>query len=73
MTIVPGTSFFRTGHLLKRRRTCSPVGPGYDKGKGERPREEVDHKYRCNFFKWSADVRRDTLKKRGGSQLKNQP
>ncbi|KAF8835949.1 DNase I-like protein [Paxillus ammoniavirescens] len=44
---------------------CSrPVGPGYDKGKGERPREEVDHNYRCNFFKWSAEVRREALKDR---------
>ncbi|KAG8220794.1 Endonuclease/exonuclease/phosphatase [Butyriboletus roseoflavus] len=44
---------------------CSrPVGPGYDKGKGERPREEVDHNYRCNFFKWSAAVRSEARKKK---------
>ncbi|KAG0698074.1 Endonuclease/exonuclease/phosphatase [Suillus ampliporus] len=43
---------------------CSrPVGPGYDKGKGERLREEVDHRYRCNFFKWSSDVRREAKDK----------
>jgi AP endonuclease 2 len=40
-----------------------PVGPGYDKGKGERLREEVDHRYRCNFFKWSNDVRREAKDK----------
>ncbi|KAG2357859.1 Endonuclease/exonuclease/phosphatase [Suillus spraguei] len=39
---------------------CSrPVGPGYDKGKSERLREEVDHRYRCNFFKWTSDVKRE--------------
>ena len=48
-------------------RPCSPVGAGYDKGKGERPREEVDHRYRCNFFMWSATVRREALKKNGGT------
>ncbi|KAF7771099.1 hypothetical protein Agabi119p4_7073 [Agaricus bisporus var. burnettii] len=32
-----------------------PVGPGYDKGRTERLREEVDPQYRCNFFKWSTD------------------
>ncbi|KAH8103897.1 DNase I-like protein [Cristinia sonorae] len=44
---------------------CSrPVGPGYDKGKGERLRNEVDHQYRCNYFKWASDVKRDAA---GGS------
>ncbi|KAF8627308.1 hypothetical protein AX15_004439 [Amanita polypyramis BW_CC] len=44
----------------KRFFICSrPVGPGYDKGRAERPREEVDPQYRCSFFKWSSDVRRE--------------
>ncbi|KIO32539.1 hypothetical protein M407DRAFT_213673 [Tulasnella calospora MUT 4182] len=39
---------------------CSrPVGPGYDKGRGERLREEVNPMYRCDFFKWASDVRRE--------------
>lgn len=42
---------------------CSrPVGPGYDRGKTERLREEVDHRYRCNFFKWSSEVKREVMK-----------
>ncbi|KAI0736461.1 DNase I-like protein [Fomitopsis betulina] len=41
---------------------CSrPVGPGYDKGKSERLREEVNHEYRCNFFKWASDVKKEAL------------
>ncbi|KAI8985670.1 DNase I-like protein [Trametes punicea] len=45
---------------------CSrPVGPGYDKGKGERLREEVDHRYRCNYFKWASEVRKEALRERG--------
>ncbi|KAL0571963.1 Class II abasic (AP) endonuclease [Marasmius crinis-equi] len=44
---------------------CSrPVGPGYDKGRAERLREDVDPQYKCNFFKWSSDVRREM--KKGG-------
>ncbi|KAI0358310.1 DNase I-like protein [Trametes cingulata] len=44
---------------------CSrPVGPGYDKGKGERLRDEVDHQYRCNFFKWASEVRKEALRER---------
>ncbi|KAH7872773.1 Endonuclease/exonuclease/phosphatase [Lentinula edodes] len=36
---------------------CSrPVGPGYDKGRSERPREEVDSKWKCNYFVWSSDI-----------------
>jgi len=35
-----------------------PVGPGWDKGKTERLRGEVDSTYRCNFFKWSSDWRK---------------
>ncbi|KAG8932754.1 Class II abasic (AP) endonuclease [Tulasnella sp. 417] len=39
---------------------CSrPVGPGYDKGRAERLREEVNPMYRCDFFKWASDVRRE--------------
>ncbi|KAK7056384.1 Class II abasic (AP) endonuclease [Paramarasmius palmivorus] len=42
---------------------CSrPVGPGYDMGRGERLREDVDPQYRCNFFKWASDVRREMRK-----------
>ncbi|TFY69302.1 hypothetical protein EVJ58_g501 [Rhodofomes roseus] len=41
---------------------CSrPVGPGYDKGKGERLREEVNHEYRCNYFKWASEVKKEAL------------
>lgn len=36
-----------------------PVGPGYDKGRVERLREQVDTQYKCNFFKWSSDARRE--------------
>lgn len=51
----------------KRFFICSrPVGPGYDKGPAERLREEVDPQYRCNFFKWSSDVRKE--KKRLGGE-----
>lgn len=41
-----------------------PVGPGYDKGKSERLREEVDHRYRCNYFKWTSDVKKASLRER---------
>ncbi|KAI0925071.1 hypothetical protein AcW2_005766 [Taiwanofungus camphoratus] len=42
---------------------CSrPVGPGYDKGKGERLREEVNHEFRCNFFKWASEVKKEVLR-----------
>lgn len=48
---------------------CSrPVGPGYDKGKGERLREEVNYEYRCNFFKWASEVRREALQQSGASR-----
>lgn len=50
----PGPNKGKTFFLCSR-----PVGPGYDKGKSERLREEVDHRYRCNFFKWTSDVRRE--------------
>ncbi|KAL5633210.1 hypothetical protein ACGC1H_003641 [Rhizoctonia solani] len=40
---------------------CSmPIGPGYDSGKSTRLREEVDPRYRCNYFKWASDVKRET-------------
>ena len=41
----------------------SPVGPGYDKGRSERPREQVDHHWRCDFFKWSSDVRKEMMRR----------
>lgn len=38
-------------------------------GKSKRPRGEVDTTYRCDFFKWSADVKREALQRAaGGSQ-----
>ena len=43
--------------------TSRPVGPGWDKGKGERPRDEVNHACRCNFFKWAAEVKRGSSTK----------
>ncbi|KAG2140031.1 Endonuclease/exonuclease/phosphatase [Suillus cothurnatus] len=54
----PGPNKGKTFFLCSR-----PVGPGYDKGKSERLREEVDHQYRCNFFKWTSDVRREAKDK----------
>lgn len=54
----PGPNKGKTFFLCAR-----PVGPGYDKGKNERLREEVDHRYRCNFFKWTSDVRREAKDK----------
>ncbi|KAJ6517877.1 Endonuclease/exonuclease/phosphatase [Mycena vitilis] len=41
-----------------------PVGPGYDKGKTERRREEVDPAWKCDFFKWTSDVRLEMTRKR---------
>ncbi|KIJ65299.1 hypothetical protein HYDPIDRAFT_111231 [Hydnomerulius pinastri MD-312] len=55
----PGPNKGKTFFICSR-----PVGPGYDKGKGERLREEVDHQYRCNFFKWSAEVKREARKEK---------
>ncbi|KAF9480360.1 DNase I-like protein [Pholiota conissans] len=44
--------------------TCSrPVGPGYDKGRAERLREHVDPQYKCDFFMWSSDARKEMAKK----------
>lgn len=48
---------------------CSrPVGPGYDKGRGTRLREEVDHRYKCDYFKWSSDAKRDRKYELNSSQ-----
>ncbi|KDN42778.1 hypothetical protein RSAG8_06532, partial [Rhizoctonia solani AG-8 WAC10335] len=45
----------------KRFFICSmPMGPGYDSGKSTRLREEVDPRYRCNYFKWASEVKRET-------------
>ncbi|KAG8708664.1 Class II abasic (AP) endonuclease, partial [Ceratobasidium sp. 394] len=39
---------------------CSmPMGPGYDSGKSTRLREEVDPRYRCNYFKWASDAKKE--------------
>ncbi|WVN86453.1 exodeoxyribonuclease III [Cryptococcus depauperatus CBS 7841] len=39
----------------KRFWLCSlPVGAGYDKGRSKRLREEVNHKFRCDFFMWDS-------------------
>ncbi|KAI0675973.1 DNase I-like protein [Trametes maxima] len=52
---------------------CSrPVGPGYDKGKNERLRDEVDHRYRCNYFKWASDARREALRERERTRTQSQ-
>ncbi|KAJ3864212.1 Endonuclease/exonuclease/phosphatase [Lentinula novae-zelandiae] len=46
---------------------CSrPVGPGYDKGRSERPREEVDSKWKCNYFVWSSDIGVNCTTKQSG-------
>ncbi len=50
---------------------CSrPVGPGYDKGKGERLRDEVDHRFRCNYFKWASEVRKEAMRERERERTK---
>ena len=49
----PGPNKGKTFFLCSR-----PVGPGYDRGRNERLREEVDHRYKCNFFMWSSDAKR---------------
>ncbi|TFK51939.1 DNase I-like protein [Heliocybe sulcata] len=53
----PGPNKGKTFFICSR-----PVGPGYDKGRGARPRDEVDHKYRCDFFKWASEVKRESLR-----------
>jgi len=57
----PGPNKGKTFFLCSR-----PVGPGYDKGRSERLREEVDHRYKCNFFMWSKDARRAAPTTTGG-------
>lgn len=53
----PGPNKGKTFFLCSRA-----VGPGYDKGRTERLREEVDTRYRCNYFKWSSEIRRENQK-----------
>ncbi|KAI0255687.1 Endonuclease/exonuclease/phosphatase [Lactifluus subvellereus] len=53
----PGPNKGKTFYLCAR-----PVGPGYDKGRSERLREEVDHQYKCDFFKWASDARREAMR-----------
>lgn len=53
----PGPNKGKTFYLCAR-----PVGPGYDKGRNERLREEVDHQYKCNFFMWASDAKRDAMR-----------
>jgi AP endonuclease-2 len=53
----PGPNKGKTFYLCAR-----PVGPGYDKGRNERRREEVDHQYKCNFFMWASDAKRDAMR-----------
>jgi AP endonuclease-2 len=53
----PGPNKGKTFFLCSR-----PVGPGYDKGRSERLREEVDHRYRCNFFMWTSEARREAMR-----------
>jgi AP endonuclease-2 len=48
---------------LVLRNAHRPLGPGYDAGKAKRSREDVDAQYRCDFFKWSSDVKKDALRK----------
>ncbi|GBE86285.1 Endonuclease/exonuclease/phosphatase [Sparassis latifolia] len=49
---------------------CSrPVGPGYDRGKLERLRDEVDPRYRCNYFKWASEHKRDCLRETAAKDL----
>jgi AP endonuclease-2 len=57
----PGPNKGKTFYLCAR-----PVGPGYDKGHHERLREEVDHQYKCNFFMWASDAKREAMAMRAG-------
>ncbi|KAK1219618.1 Class II abasic (AP) endonuclease [Marasmius sp. AFHP31] len=41
-----------------------PVGRGYDKGRAERLREDVDPQCKCNFYRWSSDARREMRQER---------
>ncbi|KAF8875958.1 Endonuclease/exonuclease/phosphatase [Gymnopilus junonius] len=54
----------------KRFFICSrPVGPGYDKGRSERLREHVDPNWKCDFFKWSSDVRKEMARNGSGNRV----
>ncbi|KAI5124227.1 hypothetical protein M0805_005077 [Coniferiporia weirii] len=53
----PGPNKGKTFFICSR-----PVGPGYDAGKDRRLREEVDPQYRCNYFKWSSEVKMTALR-----------
>jgi AP endonuclease-2 len=53
----PGPNKGKTFYLCAR-----PVGPGYDRGRNERLREEVDHRYKCNFFMWASDAKREVMR-----------
>ncbi|GAA5922359.1 hypothetical protein JCM1841_003082 [Sporobolomyces salmonicolor] len=48
----PGINKGRRFYLCAR-----PVGPGYDKGKGQ-AKINVNPEYRCDFFEWETNVRR---------------
>ncbi|KDR70942.1 hypothetical protein GALMADRAFT_75643 [Galerina marginata CBS 339.88] len=52
----------------KRFFLCSrPVGPGYDRGRTVRLREQVDPQWKCDFFKWSSDARKEMTRNGNGS------
>ena len=53
----PGPNKGKTFYICAR-----PVGPGWDRGRNERPREEVDHRYKCNYFKWASEARREAMR-----------
>ncbi|KAG8995597.1 Class II abasic (AP) endonuclease [Tulasnella sp. JGI-2019a] len=53
----PGPNKGKTFFICSR-----PVGPGYDKGRAERLREEVNPQFRCDFFKWASDVRKESMR-----------
>ncbi|KZP08020.1 hypothetical protein FIBSPDRAFT_939198 [Athelia psychrophila] len=42
-----------------------PVGLCYDKGRVERIRAEVDHKWKCDYFKWASDARKEAGSSKG--------
>lgn len=51
-----------------------PVGTGYDRGKAERLREEVNPQYKCNFFKWASEVRKESMRgSTSQTKLRSQP
>ncbi|KZV98785.1 DNase I-like protein [Exidia glandulosa HHB12029] len=61
-TTKPGPNKGKVFYLCSR-----PLGPGYDAGRGKRLREEVDVRYKCDFFKWESDVKRAALRSNGES------